>query len=79
MHDILKDKLVNAQQLLDELFDPAAKPSIRWLRTQTKAKAIPYVRIGHLVFFDVDLVRRSLAAKNLVQHRMAAPRLQAAA
>lgn len=69
---VLKGKLVNADQLLDEIFDPTAKPSLRWLRTQTKAKSIPHVRIGHLVFFDVAMVRTALANKNLVRHRMTA-------
>jgi hypothetical protein len=51
------------------LFDQDARPSIRWLRQQTKAKAIPFIRIGHLVFFDVDMVRAALSAKNLVAGR----------
>jgi hypothetical protein len=51
----VKGKLVDAKQLLNELFDNDARPSIRWLRQQTKAKAIPFIRIGHLVFFDVDI------------------------
>jgi hypothetical protein len=76
---ILKGKLVNAEQLLEQLFDPEAKPSMRWLRTQTKSKAIPYIRIGHLVFFDVDMVRTALASKNLVRHRMAATMVRSAA
>lgn len=75
----MRGKLVCAQQLLDELFDPGARPSLRWLRSQTKAKAIPHVRIGHLVFFDLEMVREALAARNLVRHRMAGPRLKAAA
>ena len=53
----LTGKLVNAEQLLDALFDPEARPSLRWLRTQTKAKTIPYVRLGHLIFFDVEMVQ----------------------
>jgi hypothetical protein len=60
---------VGAEQLLDRLFDPEARPSIRWLRQQTKARAIPFVRIGHLIFFDVDMVRTALSAKNLVAGR----------
>jgi hypothetical protein len=67
---VVKGKLVNAEQLLEQLFDPSAKPSIRWLRSQTKAKSIPHVRIGHLVFFDLDMVRSTLASKNLVCRRM---------
>jgi len=45
----LSGKLVNAEQLLEALFTPEARPSMRWLRTQTKNKVIPFVRIGHLV------------------------------
>ena len=66
----VKGKLVSAQQLLDQLFDPQARPSLRWLRSQTKAKAIPHIRIGHLVFFGMEMVRATLAAKNLIRHRM---------
>ena len=70
---IVKGKLVSAEQLLDQLFDPHCRPSLRWLRSQTKSKAIPHIRIGHLVFFDIDMVRVALAGKNLVRHRMTAP------
>lgn len=70
MNDVkLSGKLVNAEQLLDALFEPECRPSVRWLWTQTKAKAIPFVRIGHLVFFDVELVRTALANRNLVRGR----------
>jgi hypothetical protein len=73
MNDLaVKGKLVSAETLLDQLFDPQCRPSLRWLRTQTKAKAIPHVRIGHLVFFDLEMVRATLSAKNLVRHRLAA-------
>ena len=65
----IRRKLVRAEQLLDEVFTPECKPSLRWLRTQTKAKSIPHIRIGHLVFFDVDMVRASLADKRLVRGR----------
>lgn len=67
---VLRSKLVTAEQLLDQLFDPGARPTVRWLRTQTKAKAIPFFRLGHLVFFDVEMVKASLAGRNLVAHRM---------
>ena len=61
----LNGKLVNADQLLKVLFAAACRPSLRWLRSQTKAEAIPHVRIGHLVFFDVEVVRRSLAQRSV--------------
>lgn len=65
----LRGKLVNAEQLLDQLFTPESRPSLRWLRTQTKAKVIPYVRLGHLVFFKVEMVRSALTTKRLVRTR----------
>ena len=70
--NMVNGKLVNATQLLEQLFEPQCRPSLRWLRSQTKAKAIPFIRIGHLVFFEVDMVRAALAAKNLVRHRLSA-------
>ena len=66
---MIKGKLVSAEQLLEQLFAPECKPSLRWLRTQTKAKSIPHVRIGHLVFFDMDLVRTALAGRAAVRRR----------
>jgi len=75
----VRGKLVSAEQLLEQVFAPNCKPSLRWLRTQTKAKAIPYFRIGHLVFFDVDMVRSSLAGKNLVRGRTLASAVSQAA
>ena len=60
---MIKGKLVSAEQLLAQLFAPECKPSLRWLRTQTKAMSIPHVRIGHLVFFDVQMVRTALGDK----------------
>jgi hypothetical protein len=63
----LSGRLVNAQELLNELFSDAARPGLRWLRTQTAARAIPCVRIGHLVFFDVEMVRAYLAERRLVR------------
>lgn len=70
MNDLrLSGKLVKAEELLEALFSPKARPSTRWLWRQTKAKAIPVVRIGHLVFFDVELVRTALANRNLVRGR----------
>ena len=65
----LTGKLVGAQELLNELFSDGCRPSLRWLRSQTAAKSIPYVRIGHLVFFDVEMVRRWLAERRLVRGR----------
>lgn len=69
----LSGKLVNGEQLLEELFTPESRPSMRWLRTQTQTHAIPFVRIGHLVFFDVELVRTALVNQNLVRGKFLPP------
>ncbi|MDP0499040.1 MAG: hypothetical protein Q7P63_02975 [Verrucomicrobiota bacterium JB022] len=53
-------KLVDAEGLLEALFDPACRPSIRWLRQMQAQRTIPYIKIGHLVRFDVDQVRAAL-------------------
>jgi hypothetical protein len=66
---MVKGKLVGAEQMLDQIFAPDSRPSLRWLRTQTKAKAIPHIRIGHLVFFDVEMVRAALTGKRLIRGR----------
>jgi hypothetical protein len=68
-------KLLNAQQLLDQLFDAESKPSLRWLREQTRARSIPFVRIGHLVFFDLDIVRSALAERHMNRGSLGARRL----
>lgn len=65
----LTARLLNAEQLLEALFEPDARPSTRWLRMQTKAKSIPFIRIGRLIFFDLEMVRASLARRNLVRLR----------
>lgn len=65
----LSGKWVAAQEMLNEVFSDECRPSMRWLRTQTKARTIPCVRIGHLVFFDVEMVRAYLAERRLVHAR----------
>jgi hypothetical protein len=69
----INGKLVAAQELLTELFSDGCRPSLRWLRTQTASRAIPHVRIGHLVFFDVEMVRSALAGKRLIRGRTLVP------
>jgi hypothetical protein len=69
----VRGKLVRAEDMLEQVFAQNCKPSLRWLRTQTKAKTIPHFRIGHLVFFDVEMVRAALVDKRLIRGRMLAP------
>jgi hypothetical protein len=60
-------KLLDAGGLLNELFPEECRPSVRWLRDQQKRRAIPYVKIGHLVFFNVDRVREVLDSQHTVE------------
>jgi len=59
-------KLVDANGLLEMLFDERFRPSVRWVRDQQRAGALPFTRVGRLVFFDPDEVRATLAAKHTV-------------
>lgn len=56
-------KLVNCDELLQELFTENARPSVRWLLNQVRARKIPFVRIGRLIFFDVEQVRKAAVNK----------------
>lgn len=62
MHDTPENqtKLVNAQGLLEALFDERCRPSLRWVRQMQVQRVIPYVKMGHLVRFDPVKVRESL-------------------
>ena len=44
------DQLVSAARLLEILWDQATRPSVRWLRTQQKRRAIPYIQIGRRIW-----------------------------
>jgi len=57
-------QLVNGPTLLESLFDEKSRPSIRWLRDQTRKKQIPFVRLGHLVFFDLEAVRSTIGKQS---------------
>lgn len=59
-HNASLGRLVDAKGLLEALFADGCRPSLRWLRTQQKRRAIPSCRIGRLVFFDPDAVRAAL-------------------
>lgn len=64
---------MGAQEMLNEVFSDECRPSTRWLRTQTKARTISCFRTGHLVFFDVEMVRAYLAERRLVRGRLLPP------
>lgn len=56
-------RYVDAEKLLEILFDEASRPSLRWLRDQQKARALPFAKIGRRVFFDPVIVKAHFDAK----------------
>lgn len=63
------DKLVNSTMLLELLFAEDCRPTIRWLQLRMKSRDIPYIKIGHSVFFDVVAVRDALAKTKTIRSR----------
>ena len=62
-------KLVDANGLLDALFESSCRPSFRWLRQMQAQRKIPYIKIGHLVRFDVKAVKLALAERCTINPR----------
>lgn len=54
------ERLVSAEELLKLLFEEQSRPSLHWLRNQQKARNVPYIKIGRLVFFKPSEVQRFL-------------------
>lgn len=69
-------KLVNAERLLEALFDEESKPSLRWLRQMQAQRVIPYYKLGHLVRFKVEEVREALENERRVYTRPSTRRLR---
>ena len=52
---------LDAAQLLVELWpNPKARPSMRWLRGMTAKRALPFVKLNRLVFFEAERVKAAL-------------------
>jgi hypothetical protein len=59
--------LVDAEGLLRALFPPSCRPSRRWLDRQKKAKQISFIRLGGLIFYSPEKVRRELEERQTVR------------
>jgi len=69
---ITQPHLVDAKELLALLFSEKSRPSLRWLRDQQAKRSIPFVRLGNLVFFDLEQVRTALQSQRTMQVRKTA-------
>lgn len=65
----IPDRYVRGEKLLEILFEEGSRPSLRWLRGQQANRAIPFVKIGNLVFFDPVIVRAHLNSKSTIRGR----------
>ena len=45
------ERLVTAQRLLEIIWDPLSRPSLQWIRKETKRRMLPHVRRGRLIFY----------------------------
>jgi hypothetical protein len=53
--------LLNAHELLATLWpNPTTRPSLRWLRSLQARRAVPFYRVGRLIFFDPVRVKAAL-------------------
>jgi hypothetical protein len=53
-------KLIDAEKLRQDLFEPDCQPSMRTIREWQRLRIIPSVRLGRLIFFDPVEVRAVL-------------------
>lgn len=67
MEKIDTSKLVKAEQLLEALFPPESRPTVRWLRRMQRKRVIPYYKLGHGVWYNVEKVREAFEKKALVR------------
>jgi hypothetical protein len=67
----LGSRYVRGEQLLEALFEPTIRPSLRWLRAQQAARALPFVKVGRLVFFDPIAVKLHWESKRTIKARTA--------
>ena len=62
--------LLDAIDLLAEIWPRTnSRPSLRWLRKQTALRTLPYIKIGHKVYFNPTKVRQALEKKFTVECR----------
>lgn len=45
------EQWVSASRLLEIVWEPISRPSLQWLRKETKRKMMPHVRRGRLIFY----------------------------
>lgn len=61
--------LLSAPEVLAAVWpNPQSRPSLRWFRTMQSKRAFPFVKLGHLTFFEADRVRAALRKFEVACH-----------
>ena len=61
--------LLTGESLLREIWpDEASRPSLRWLREMQSKRALPFIKLNRLVFFEADRVRAALRKFEVTCH-----------
>jgi hypothetical protein len=62
--ELSSSRLVGKAALLEHLFpDERDRPTVRWLDIQCKRRAIPFIRLGRLIWFDVQQVKEAFLSR----------------
>ena len=61
--------LLSVTEVLADVWpNPQSRPSIRWFRGMQAKRAFPYIKMGHLTFFEPDRVRAALRKFEVTCH-----------
>jgi hypothetical protein len=67
---IVENGLVGKRAMLEILFpNEADRPCERWLDHQCKRKALPFCRLGRLIFFNPPEVLAAIATRHTIRSR----------
>jgi hypothetical protein len=69
MTQLMTKQLVDAEQLRIVLWNEGSRPTLRTIRNWQLQGIIPSIKMGRLVFFDVDDVRAHLERRNKIKAR----------
>ena len=70
LHEQSPQGLLGPEGLLKRLFPQEQdRPSKRWLEMQCARGALPFIRVGRLIWFDEPEVRKALAERHTIRVR----------
>lgn len=62
-------RLVTATKLLEVIWpDEECRPCVRSIRSWTASRILPSIRVGGLIYYDVEQVRVALAKRTVKSH-----------